>query len=56
MKVGSAAVPGQTLRTPETQIDRVFAKWVTTTPGCAIGVAINGQATLAKATNPEAAD
>ena len=33
----------------ESQIDRVFAKWNTSTPGCAVGVATDGKPVLAKA-------
>jgi CubicO group peptidase (beta-lactamase class C family) len=33
----------------ESQIDRVFAKWSTSTPGCAVGVATDGKPAIAKA-------
>jgi len=42
--VGSAAAPDL-----EPQVDRIFAKWTSSTPGCAVGVAVDGKATLAKA-------
>jgi len=32
----------------ESQVDRVFAKWSETMPGCAVGVATNGKPSLAK--------
>jgi hypothetical protein len=34
---------------PEAQVDKVFAKWSSSTPGCAVGVAVDGRPTLAKA-------
>src|SRR5881409_1961580 len=30
-------------------VDKVFAKWTTTTPGCAVGVAMDGKPALTKA-------
>ncbi len=46
--VASQAVsaPSTTL---ETDVDRVFAKWTASTPGCAVGVAVGGTPVLAKA-------
>ena len=34
---------------PETEVDKVFAKWTSSTPGCAVGVAVDGKPALAKA-------
>ena len=34
---------------PEKAVDDVFAKWSSTTPGCAVGVAVGGKPVLAKA-------
>jgi CubicO group peptidase (beta-lactamase class C family) len=34
---------------PEAQVDKVFAKWTSSTPGCAVGVAQDGKQTLEKA-------
>src|SRR5262245_37752644 len=31
-----------------TKVDRIFAKWTSATPGCAVGVATGGRVTLAK--------
>jgi CubicO group peptidase (beta-lactamase class C family) len=33
----------------ESSVDKVFAKWTTATPGCAVGVAVDGKPVLAKA-------
>jgi CubicO group peptidase (beta-lactamase class C family) len=33
----------------ETSVDQVFAKWGSATPGCAVGVAVDGKPALAKA-------
>src|SRR5438093_4270483 len=33
----------------EPQVDRIFSKWTTSTPGCAVGVAVDGKPALAKA-------
>lgn len=33
----------------EKAVDQVFAKWMSTTPGCAVGVAVGGKPVLAKA-------
>jgi CubicO group peptidase (beta-lactamase class C family) len=32
----------------ESQVDRVFAKWSSATPGCAVGVAVDGKPALAR--------
>jgi len=34
---------------PEKAVDDIFAKWTTSTPGCAVGVAIGGKTVLTKA-------
>src|SRR5215831_13900644 len=36
-------------RVPENQIDTVFSKWTNSTPGCAVGVSVDGQSVLQKA-------
>jgi CubicO group peptidase (beta-lactamase class C family) len=33
----------------ESKVDQVFARWTTSTPGCAVGVGLNGQTVLSKA-------
>src|SRR2546422_4843616 len=33
----------------EPQVDRIFSKWTSSTPGCAVGVAVDGKPALAKA-------
>ena len=43
------APAGQSKANIEAEIDHIFARWTTSTPGCAMGVAANGQVTLAKA-------
>src|SRR5262245_44561822 len=43
---GAAAQPAQTL---EPAVDRIFARWTNTTPGCAVGVSVRGTPVLAKA-------
>src|SRR5688572_24151208 len=39
----------QNATTVKREVDRIFAKWTTSTPGCAVNVAINSRATLVKA-------
>ena len=34
---------------PETAVDAIFSRWSTTTPGCAVGVAVGGKPVLMKA-------
>jgi CubicO group peptidase (beta-lactamase class C family) len=34
---------------PEPQVDKIFSKWTSSTPGCAVGVAVDGKPALAKA-------
>jgi CubicO group peptidase (beta-lactamase class C family) len=34
---------------PETAVDRIFEKWTSSTPGCAVGVAVGGKPVLLKA-------
>jgi CubicO group peptidase (beta-lactamase class C family) len=34
---------------PETAVDQIFARWTTSTPGCAVGVAVAGTPVLTKA-------
>ena len=33
----------------EPQVDKIFSKWTSSTPGCAVGVAVDGKPVLAKA-------
>jgi CubicO group peptidase (beta-lactamase class C family) len=49
VSVISAALPAQNRADTEPNVDRVFAKWSTSTPGCAVGVSNSGRTTLAKA-------
>lgn len=44
-----AAVPAQDPSGVETQVDRVFAKWTSSTPGCAVGVSAAGRPALMRA-------
>ncbi|HXG86752.1 MAG TPA: serine hydrolase domain-containing protein [Vicinamibacterales bacterium] len=44
----SQAAPSP-LPSVEADVDRLFAKWTTSTPGCAVGVAVGGRPVLAKA-------
>lgn len=39
----------QSRPTTEAAVDEIFGKWTTSTPGCAVGVAVGGQPVLAKA-------
>jgi len=41
---GSQAAPS-----PEAAVNKVFARWTSATPGCAVGVAVGGKTVLAKA-------
>jgi len=41
---GAAVAPA-----PATAVDEIFSKWTSSTPGCAVGVAIGGKPVLAKA-------
>jgi CubicO group peptidase (beta-lactamase class C family) len=45
------AVPAraQSATSPQAAVDKVFARWTTTTPGCAVGVAVGGKTVLARA-------
>jgi len=40
---------GQSAASREAAVDRVFARWTSATPGCAVGVAVGGKTVLAKA-------
>jgi CubicO group peptidase (beta-lactamase class C family) len=44
----SQPVPAQTSSTAS-DVDRMFAKWTSSTPGCAVGVAVGGKSVLTKA-------
>ena len=39
----------QSAQSPEARVDEVFARWTNETPGCAVGVGLDGKAVLAKA-------
>lgn len=45
----SAAPVAQVVATAEKVVDEIFAKWSTSTPGCAVGVAVGGKPVLLKA-------
>jgi CubicO group peptidase (beta-lactamase class C family) len=49
MAVAVAVVQGQSGAGLEQSVDRIFAKWTTSTPGCAVGVAVDGKSVLTKA-------
>ncbi len=49
LAAGSAALLGQGPADTERQVDRVFARWSSTTPGCAVGVAEGSRTVLAQA-------
>lgn len=49
-----AAAPHAVLRAqatppPQAAVDRIFARWTSATPGCAVGVAVGGKTVLARA-------
>ncbi|MDO8681081.1 MAG: serine hydrolase domain-containing protein [Acidobacteriota bacterium] len=46
--LASQAVPARPASL-EADVDRVFAKWTSSTPGCAVGVAVGGKPVLARA-------
>lgn len=46
---GEARLSGQPAADVEITVDRVFEKWTTSTPGCAVGVAVSGKPVLSKA-------
>src|SRR5215831_615285 len=43
------AAYGVHIQVSENQVDAVFAKWTTSTPGCAVGAGVDGQLVLQKA-------
>lgn len=46
----SASPAAQAVATrPEVAVDQIFAKWTSSTPGCAVGVAVGGKPVLLKA-------
>jgi CubicO group peptidase (beta-lactamase class C family) len=46
----TAALSGQAVATsPAAAVDGIFAKWTTSTPGCAVGIAVGGKPVLLKA-------
>src|SRR6185503_19524777 len=42
-------VSARSAATLDVEVDKIFAKWNTTTPGCAVGVSVGGKPTLMKA-------
>lgn len=49
MLTAPAAAGAQSSTDVQAQVDRIFAKWTTETPGCAVGVSIRGREVLARA-------
>jgi CubicO group peptidase (beta-lactamase class C family) len=52
VSLGSGQAPPRQAGVPaptEVSVDKVFAKWTTATPGCAVGVAVGGKTVLARA-------
>jgi len=45
----SLAAAAQTVAVPSAAVDQIFAKWSSSTPGCAVGVAVAGKPVLLKA-------
>ncbi len=45
----AVTVRGSAAQSAEAAVDQVFAKWTTSTPGCAVGVAVAGKPVLTKA-------
>jgi len=51
LAVSAVASPllSQSAGTPDAQVDKVFAKWTTGMPGCAVGVSVHGKPVLSRA-------
>src|SRR5262245_53640572 len=51
ISLSSAAFPRQTAApaTHDARVDAIFARWTSATPGCAVGVAVNGRPVIGKA-------
>jgi CubicO group peptidase (beta-lactamase class C family) len=47
--VAAAPMPLSATSPAESEVDKIFAKWTMTTPGCAVGVAMDGRPVLTKA-------
>jgi len=45
----AAAVHGQAAQPESAAVDRIFARWTSATPGCAVGVAVAGKTVLTRA-------
>jgi CubicO group peptidase (beta-lactamase class C family) len=45
----SVTASAQNASTAEAKVDAIFAKWTATSPGCAVGVSVDGKTALAKA-------
>src|SRR6478735_5133668 len=45
----SPAPSAQTVAVPGAAVDQIFSKWSSSTPGCAVGVAVAGKPVLLKA-------
>jgi len=44
-----APAAGQSAKRVPAEVDRIFARWTPSTPGCSVGVAVDGRQTLARA-------
>lgn len=49
LALGPAPAAGRDGKRVPAEVDRIFARWTTATPGCAVGVAVEGRQTLARA-------
>ena len=47
--VASTAIVGQSAPAKDADVDRLFAKWTTISPGCTVGASVGGKVVLAKA-------
>ena len=47
--IGAAALRGQTAMPSGAAVDKLFARWNDTTPGCAVGATVDGRTVVAKA-------
>src|SRR5262245_10871641 len=49
LALASAALVGQTATATDVDVDKVFAKWSATTPGCTVGASVDGKPVISKA-------
>jgi CubicO group peptidase (beta-lactamase class C family) len=49
LAAGTAAAARQRAEVPAASVDKIFSRWTTTSPGCAVGVARDGHPVLEKA-------